>query len=344
MNRIVVVVVAALAVVALALAGFSYSIALSNAAQAEARNAELEKRLASVSSNVALAEAKNVELEKRIAAAEKQLAYPFLDLQKRIEPGPREKELNLTKLRAAYARQTLLREVLTRSVLSARTFLDLTTAREAAGQVTKMDVFNADVQMRGTEVSLLSIQRWLHEAEMDLKDAIGEDAVKAIPVATIDFGLRTVKDGTMPEIQSDSAAGTVSLVTLEFDPNKMNAGKEVSRKVLFQATRVPKEILAKAVENTPADVRPQYRRKLDTAFNALQQLEREVLARGRSIEQAKRALEAAQLSYDRSTKDSFDVIRTEDSLRTDKLDFVNRKLDYEVQLAELEYLLPNGLK
>jgi len=71
-------------------------------------------------------------------------------------------------------------------------------------------------------------------------------------------------------------------------------------------------------------------------MRGLRQLEKGLLIEGQRVEQAKRSVEAAQISFDRGLKDSFDVIRAEDDLLRAKTQFINRKLDYVVQLAQLE--------
>jgi hypothetical protein len=76
----------------------------------------------------------------------------------------------------------------------------------------------------------------------------------------------------------------------------------------------------------------------------LRELERSLLIEGKRVEQAKRSVEAAQISFDRGLKDSFDVIRAEDDLKNAKNQFIRRRQDYTVLLAQLELFVgkPTG--
>jgi outer membrane protein TolC len=76
----------------------------------------------------------------------------------------------------------------------------------------------------------------------------------------------------------------------------------------------------------------------------LRENEKGMLIEGQRVEQAKRSVAAAQISFDRGLKDSFSVIQAEDALLAAKRDFISRKLDYVVELAQLELIVgkPTG--
>ena len=317
------------------------------------------------------------------------------------------------------------------AVGSANKFLELTQAREQAGQVTKLDVFNAEVQLQQRKLSLISNERQLQTAFDDLKRLMDVDLDETLLVSDeeIDFGeLSTDKteDGVNRELQSNDVAGTVSLITLK---NGAPAGET---KILYQAIRFdPKIILQEALENRidllnshralaaqklqtllvkdglghQVDLVSSFRRtdsgrstfEADNAaevnswsvgvnasipwgkirdraayeralldlqqaeielkrartnvhfdvrdiMRRLDESEKTLLIEGRNVEQAKRRVEAAKISFDRGLKDSFDVIKSEDEFLSSKRDFISRKQDYVVLLAQLEVVVgkPTG--
>ncbi|HYG76659.1 MAG TPA: TolC family protein [Planctomycetota bacterium] len=151
-------------------------------------------------------------------------------------------------VRTAYSdiiSQIQSREVNRQAVRSAKTFLELSDAREKAGQVTKLDVFNADVQLRNRELDLLQTERALENAYDRLKVLMDIDLTELIRVdaPTIDFGDKGDPD-VKRELRSDEVTGTVVLVSSKDD-------KPVGEpKVLFQAIHFDEGVILKeALDN-----------------------------------------------------------------------------------------------
>ncbi|MCW8133296.1 MAG: TolC family protein [Planctomycetota bacterium] len=327
-------------------------------------------------------------------------------------------------VRQAYAdciRQLQARAVNRNSVESAQTFLRLTRAREAAGQVTKLDVFNAEVQLADRELALVSNERQLDSSFDRLKQIMDVDLEEKIDVelTLFDFGEKP-PEGEEKAIETDEKSGSVVLVTRK-------GGKPAGDgTVMFQAThyndqKILDEALANRIEllnsrrnmaiqklnallakdglghqidlvagysrsgrggkwsdtfdleNDNASVgleysipwgkvsdrsayekalldlqrseielkrsRTQVHLEVRDILRTLRETEKSTLIQGKKVEQAKRSVEAAQISFERGLKDSFDVIRAEDSLLAAKTDFINRRLDYEVRLAQLEQVV-----
>lgn len=305
------------------------------------------------------------------------------------------------------------------AVRSARTFLELSDAREKAGQVTKLDVFNADVQLRNRELLLITTIRNFENSLDLLKQLMDVDLEERIVVDApeVDFG-DTPEPDSRKELVMDEAVGTVAVTTIKND-------KPVGDpKLLFQATHFDEPLILKEALDNRIDLlnahrslaiqklqtmlakdglghqidlsgsydranngrsflesdngkevgtwtvgvnasfpwgkirdRAAYERalldlqrveielkqartqvQLDVRDNMreLRQLEKTILVDGRKVEAAKRSVEAAQISFDRGLKDSFDVIRAQDDLLSAKVDFINAKLSYVVSLAKLE--------
>ena len=305
------------------------------------------------------------------------------------------------------------------AVRSARTFLELSDAREKAGQVTKLDVFNADVQLRNRELDLIVTTRALEQELDNLKQFMDVDLEEIIIVDAqeVDFG-DTIEAETRKEITVDENSGTVALTTTKND-------KPVGTpKILFQATRFDESLILKEALDNRIDLLNAHRslaiQKLQTMLakdglghqidltgsydrttnghsilesdngrdagtwtvgvNAsfpwgkirdraayerallelqrveielkqtrtqvqleirdnmreLRQLERTIIVDGRKVEAAKRSVEAAQISFDRGLKDSFDVILAQDGLLSAKVGFINDGVGYVVSLAKLE--------
>jgi outer membrane protein TolC len=395
-------------------------------------------------------------------------------------------------VRSAYAdiiRQIQNSAVNEQSVRSATTFLELSKAREQAGQVTRLDVFNAEVQLRSRELDLITNKRQLETAYDRLKQFMDVELSETIWVdaPTVDFGetsetekaatkvkerersavvdeakrkareqakaegktdaeaddaskaaerrARAAVDleerknapaGTISKvIDSDKQSGTVNLVV-------RREAEVIETKILFQATHFDEAVVLKesldnridllinsrqlaiqrlqtllakdglgyqidlvssfnrnhnqrsfvesdngleinnwtvgvnaaipwgkirdraAYERSLLDleraeidlkrVRVQVQFEVRDIIRSLREAETSLLIEGQRVEQAKKSVEAAQISFDRGLKDSFDVIRAEDDLLRAKTAFINRKLDYVVQLARLETVVgkPTG--
>ena len=319
------------------------------------------------------------------------------------------------------------REVSRQAIRSAKAFLDLTDARYKAGQVTQLEVFNAEVQLRGRELDLLSNDRTLESAFDSLKQRLDIDLAENLRVDApiVDFGEKAEPD-TSKVISSDETTGTVYLKTTK---DNKPLGEPV---VLFQATHFDESVILKealdnridllnarralavqklqtllnkdglghqidlvasysrantgrsllegdngrevnswtagisatfpwgkirdraayerallALENAEIDLkqaRIAVQAQVRDAMRTLREFEKSMLIEGQRVEQAKRSAAAAQISFDRGLKDSFNVIQAEDALLQAKRDFIGRKLAYVVQLAALEKIVgkPTG--
>jgi outer membrane protein TolC len=173
-------------------------------------------------------------------------------LNKLISRGNLELSLQSTifQIRNAYAtciQQLASLDVQKSAVESARTFLKLTQARERAGQQTKLDVYNAEVQLADRELSLASNEHTLATAFDNLKSIMDVDLTEQITVEEepMDFGDKPKPpEGEERVIVSDATQGTVRLAT-------RRGGQVVGEpKLLFQAQRFDDEkILADALSN-----------------------------------------------------------------------------------------------
>lgn len=333
------------------------------------------------------------------------------------------------RVRQSYSsiiQQIQQREVDRSSVQSSRTFLDLTTAREAAGQVTKLDVFNAEVQLRGRELNLISTERALQDAYDNLKQIMDVDLEEVLEVEApaIDFG-EIKEPNVLKEIVTDENAGAVML--------KITRNAKVEEpQILYQATHYDEPVILKEALDNRLDLlvnrrsvalekintmlqkdglgqqvdlvgsfsreninrsflesgngdeannwqvgvqfsmpwgkirdRASYERALldlqrseialkqarttvqldvRNIMRRLREAEKSLLIEGKRVEQAKRSVEAAQISFDRGLKDSFDVIRAEDDLKNAKNNFIGRRQNYDVLIAQLESIVgkPTG--
>lgn len=319
------------------------------------------------------------------------------------------------------------REVTRQAVTSSRAFLELTRARYKAGQVTQLDVFNAEVQLNSRELDLVRNDTGVEAAFDRLKQLLDLDLQEPLRVdaPVLDFG-ETPQEGVTKTIASEERAGVVRL------ESKREGQEQGERKVLFTATRYDESVILKEALDNRIDLlnarrdlalqkltamlrkdglghqidlsgsvgrnhagrtlfegdnggevlewsagisasvpwgkisdRAAYERALvglqrieidlkrartdvqadvRDIMRTLRQLEKAMMISGQLVEQAKRTVTAAKISFDRGLKDSFDVIRAEDGLLAAKRDFVNNSLDYNVQLSRLEVVVgkPTG--
>jgi outer membrane protein TolC len=157
------------------------------------------------------------------------------------------------QVRSAYSqiiRQQENLEVDLRGVDTAQAFLNLTEAREKAGQVTKLDVSNAVVQLENRQLAALQDRRLVEEALDALKAFLYVDFQENVEVDNklIDFGDKK-EAGLFKELKIDHTAGTVTLVISKTTKDG-KPGEVVSRTVLFKKSQFDDaKILAEALEN-----------------------------------------------------------------------------------------------
>jgi outer membrane protein TolC len=136
-------------------------------------------------------------------------------------------------------------EVNRRAVESARTFLELTRARERAGQVTRLQVLDAEVQVGQRERDLISSQGLLETSFDTLKLNLDVDLEEPVQVVEepVDFG-ESAAPGEERVLEADVQTRTVRLVA------RRGGARQGEPLVLFQA--VPQDetrILAEAFQN-----------------------------------------------------------------------------------------------
>ena len=151
-------------------------------------------------------------------------------------------------VRQAYAniiRQKQNLDVDNQAVLTAKTFLDLTAAREQAGQVTKLDVSNAEVQLQNRRLSALQDRQALEAVLDTLKNLMDVDLEENIGILApvVDFGDK-FEEGVTKELVINREEGTVSL---EIRKNNDLVGPP---RELFRAQRYDERvILDEALQN-----------------------------------------------------------------------------------------------
>ncbi|MGD0093745.1 MAG: TolC family protein [Planctomycetota bacterium] len=155
-------------------------------------------------------------------------------------------------VRSAYAaviRAIQNREVSTQAVNSAKAFLVLTEVRKNAGQVTQLDVFNAEVQVRSRELDLITDETALETAFDNLKRLLDVDLAEQLRVDAplVDFGEKTAP-GETKAIISDEAAGTVYLKVTR---NGQPVGEPA---VLAQATHFDDSVVLQEALNNRLDL------------------------------------------------------------------------------------------
>lgn len=341
-------------------------------------------------------------------------------------------------------RQLQSLQVNLRAVKSAETFLRLTEAQEKAGRVTKLEVYNAEVQLADRKLSLTTNERQLEDAKDSLKRLMDVDLEEKLRVeeVPVEFGENPPANREV-RIETDDPSGTVLLATYEvvekeFTRDDGSKGKttEIGNPVgkpvvMYRAKRFDEAtILSEALTNRidllnsrrgvaiqkldtllardglghqidldlsygrsqtggsfkdshgyeDHDYSAEIRMKLpwgkikdraayERALLDLQRAEVElkdartlvhletrdilrrlregekvILIQGKKVEQAKRTVEASQISFERGLKDSFDVIQAEDNLLRAKTDFINATIAYTIFLAQLERVVgkPTG--
>jgi outer membrane protein TolC len=138
------------------------------------------------------------------------------------------------------------RDVNRQAVRSDKAFLELTVALEKAGRDTKLDVFNAEVSLKGRELNLIANETRLEAAYDRLKQLMDIDLEEVLKIddEVIDFGEKN-DPNTSKELVSDDQAGVVRLVT--YTKERKVIGET---KTLFQAQRFDeKVVLEEALKN-----------------------------------------------------------------------------------------------
>jgi outer membrane protein TolC len=235
-----------------------------------------------------------------------------------------------------FIRLKLLLHPAQKAVESAEAFLKLTQAREAAGQVTKLDVSNAEGEVQNHKLVLMDIQRKLASVTQKLSDETGADPEQTIPVQPFDFGGKLA--GKVQEMRVDAAAGTISLLTRPLAKDGKTGDPEAAQ-MLFNARRIDERTALAEAEKTQGPVSESTRREIKEHVRELAALEVESLLTAQRIESTKKAAEASELSFERGLQSSFDVVHAEEQLLKAKMDFINRIVDYRQQLFVLEGMI-----
>jgi outer membrane protein TolC len=326
------------------------------------------------------------------------------------------------QVRSAYAdiiRQIQQRDVNLQAIRLGEQFLELSAARERAGQVTRLEVSNAELNLNTRKLELISNERALATAYDRLKTLMDVDLQENISVdaETLEFGDKP-EANIERRIVSDEVSGAVMLVVTR------DGKQEGEPRILFQATHFDSGVVLQEALDNRIDLLNRRRtlavQKLQTllardglgqqldlvggfgrsnagrsvferdngsevndwtvGLNArlpwgkirdkaayeiallnlqraeiglkavrqtveldvrdilrlLVENEKSLLIEGQRVENAKRTVDAAQSRFDRGLNDSFDVIRAQDDLQRAKQNFVTRKLQYVVNLADLE--------
>lgn len=352
-------------------------------------------------------------------------------LSKLISRGNLELDVQdlIFSVRSSYidcVRQLQTMQVNERAVASSQRFLELTIARERAGQVTKLDVFNAEVQKGNREETLLRNNTALENALDSLKQTMDVDLEENLRVEDhpVDFGEQE-GPGEEKTIETDATSGAVLLVTRrggepQGKPRVMFLAERHDPKVVLQeslsnriemlnsrrrlAVRKLNTLLQKDGLGHQVDLSASYSRsdkgsnwtqshgyedhnysvgvnvsipwgkvtdraayeralldlqtseislkqsrtrvhaEVRSILRSLREAEKSILIQAKTVEQAKRSVEAARISFERGLKDSFDVIRAEDDLLEAKTRFINRRLEYAVRIYQLEIVVgkPTG--
>ena len=331
-------------------------------------------------------------------------------------------QLLIFQVRQEYAeiiRQKQNLDVDNQGVITAKIFYDLTNARFGAGQVTALDVSNAEVQLQNRRLIALQDLRGLvnaldvlkNQMDVDLEENVGVEAPE------VDFGDK-IEENVTKEILINKDEGVVSLITrragktevethelfraerfdeavileealsnridllnarravaiqkLEAAAAKNGLGHEIDLVGGYQRNNAGRSILegdngseshswsygvnAKfpwgkiadrgayettlvELEKTEIDLkqaRTQVQSDIRSILRDLRVAEQSLLIEALAVEQAKRAAEAAQISFERGLQSSFDVINAQNNLLSAKRAFINSRLDYLVDLAQLE--------
>ena len=140
-------------------------------------------------------------------------------------------------------------EVDNQAISSAQLFLDMTGARLKAGQITPLDVSNAQLQLSSRKGQLASDQSVLGTALFDLKRLLDVDLNEKIQVdvESLDFGEK-VEPGLSKVIVPEEATGTVYLKVTKDD-------KPVGEpKVLYQAVHFDESVVLREALNSRIDL------------------------------------------------------------------------------------------
>ncbi|MCK6472327.1 MAG: TolC family protein [Planctomycetes bacterium] len=341
-------------------------------------------------------------------------------------------------------RQLQSLQVNLRAVKSAETFLRLTEAQEKAGRVTKLEVYNAEVQLADRKLALTTNERQLEDAKDTLKRLMDVDLEEKLRVeeVPVEFGENPPEKREV-RIETDDPSGTVLLATYEVVEKEITRedgskgrtteiGNPVGKPVVmyrakrFDETTILSEALTNRIDLLNSrrgvalqkldtllardglghqidldlsygrsqtggsfkdshgyedhdysaeirmklpwgkikdraayeralldlqkaeiqlkDARTQVHLETRDILRRLREGEKVILIQGKKVEQAKRTVEASQISFERGLKDSFDVIQAEDNLLRAKTDFINATIAYTIFLAQLERVVgkPTG--
>ena len=240
--------------------------------------------------------------------------------------------LEIRTARAELARWYLINQIDLKFVDTATKFHNLNKARYDAGQVTGLDVANAALALKTRELELRRSNSKLSEAKesLDARTSGESDAVFK-SAAAVNFSDN--RPGLETEIRSDAESASVLLLT------KKAGEKETAAAPLFRALRVQDSEVARLLDKAAPAERPRMAKESRAALAAMREIEAAMMLEGDRVEYARRAAEAARISFERGLQSSFDVDHAEEALLKMEVEFIEKRAEYEIQFATLESLL-----
>lgn len=235
-----------------------------------------------------------------------------------------ESQPTLLAARLEFERRLLLDAINRKALADAKSFRDRTNDREKAGQVTRVDVSNAEIAVRSQELAQLQGGRLLDEARSALADLTGgKDPV---------LNHKAVLFGDNQDLQSDEKNGVVELVDTK-------DGKVSQSQNVFKAERITEADLADAMQRKPEAERGAARRQLEKGIAILKEKEIALMLEAQRFHFAAQSDAGARVSFERGLVSSSEVVSASECKLKAQAEFVCKRGEYLLQLGDVYSLL-----
>lgn len=227
--------------------------------------------------------------------------------------------------RVEYARRVLLDEFRQHILEETKAERDRAEAMEKAGQVTRIDVSNAEIGYKTAQLEKMQAARRLADAKSELEARSPNDPLLTHPPAAL---------GADDDLETDEDKRTVTQL-------EQKDGKVVRKRIVFKPEDLNQAITAALHRRPEAELAEvaELRKRILRSVVELREREAALLLEAQRLHVAISAVKADKISFERGGVTSVELQHAIAEKMKDEGEFVNKRADYLLQLGQLYVIL-----